>query len=170
DTSLTHDNLLEHTLDLYAELLNLKHDIRLAELDYKATMSRDFPYIKLNAGYNYQHNIGGEGDEHFPEFWPDYNCLDEVKEHYQRGGLGDVKIKKFLNNVLQSELAPIRARRKELEQDISYVYDVLKKGSDEARAVAAQTLSEVKAAMKINYFDADVLAALTQEQNKKYGL
>jgi tryptophanyl-tRNA synthetase len=109
-------------------------------------------------------------DEHFPEFWPDYNCLDEVKEHYQRGGLGDVKIKKFLNNVLQSELAPIRARRKELEQDISYVYDVLKKGSDEARAVAAQTLSEVKAAMKINYFDADVLAALTQEQNKKYGL
>lgn len=109
-------------------------------------------------------------DEHFPEFWPDYACLDEVKEHYQRGGLGDVKIKKFLNNVLQSELAPIRARRKELEQDISYVYDVLKKGSDEARAVAAQTLSEVKAAMKINYFDADVLAALTHEQNKKYGL
>ena len=106
--------------------------------------------------------------EHFAEFWPDYASLDELKDHYRRGGLGDVKIKKFLNSVLQAELAPIRARRKELEKDIPYVYEVLRKGSQAAREAASQTLSDVKKAMRINYFDADVLAAMTAEQEEKY--
>ena len=103
--------------------------------------------------------------EHFAEFLPEYANLDELKAHYTRGGLGDVKVKKFLNSVLQSELAPIRARRKEWEKDISAVFDILKSGSDKARAVAAQTLKEVKDAMKINYFD-DI--ELINKQAEKY--
>lgn len=91
--------------------------------------------------------------EHFERYLPDYENLDALKEHYTRGGLGDVKIKKFLNNVLQEELAPIRARRKEFEKDIPAVYEMLKKGTEEARSVAAKTLHEVKEAMRINYFD-----------------
>lgn len=104
-------------------------------------------------------------DEMFAEYWPDYTCLQEVKDHYTRGGLGDVKIKKFLNNVLQETLNPIRARRAEWEKDIPAVYEILKKGSEVAEKVAAQTLSEVRAAMKINYFDD---AALIAEHVKKY--
>ena len=104
--------------------------------------------------------------EYFAEFWPDYANLDEVKEHYQRGGLGDVKVKKFLNNVLQVELEPIRARRKEYEKDIPAVYEILKNGSAVAQAEAAQTLHDVRAAMKINYFeDAELIAS----QASKYG-
>lgn len=103
--------------------------------------------------------------EHFERYLPDYADLDELKEHYQRGGLGDVKVKKFLNNVLQEELEPIRAKRKELEQDIPYVYDVLRKGTDAAKKKAEQTLSEVKAAMKINYFDD---TELIKAQSEKY--
>ena len=91
--------------------------------------------------------------EDFAEFWPEYASLDELKEHYQRGGLGDVKVKKFLNKVIQTELEPIRARRKEYEKDIPAVYDILKAGSEKAREIAAQTLDEMKKAMKINYFD-----------------
>lgn len=98
--------------------------------------------------------------EHFPEYLPEYESLDALKDHYRRGGLGDVKIKKFLINVLESELGPIRARREEYAKDIPYVFEVLRKGSEEARAVAAKTLSEVKAAMKINYFDPAVLSEL----------
>ena len=104
-------------------------------------------------------------DQHFEEYLPDYKNLDELKEHYQRGGLGDVKVKKFLNNVLQEELEPIRKRREELQKDIPYVYEVLKKGSEAARETAAQTLHEVRDAMKINYFDD---AALIAEQSEKY--
>ena len=104
-------------------------------------------------------------DEHFKEFLPDYNNLDELKEHYKRGGLGDVKVKKFLNNVLQQELEPIRLRRKELQKDIPFVFETLRKGSEVAREVAAQTLSEVKASMKINYFDDK---ALIDSLQKKY--
>ena len=103
--------------------------------------------------------------EHFEEFLPEYANLDELKAHYSRGGLGDVKVKKFLNSVLQSELAPIRERRKEWEKDIPAVFDILKAGSDKARAVAAQTLKEVKDAMKINYFD-DI--ELIKKQAEKY--
>jgi tryptophanyl-tRNA synthetase len=103
--------------------------------------------------------------EHFGMFLPEYPNLDELKAHYQRGGLGDVKVKKFLNNVIQSELEPIRNRRKEFQKDIPYVYDVLKKGSEVAKEVAAQTLSDVKDAMKINYFDDKELIAM---QSAKY--
>lgn len=103
--------------------------------------------------------------EHFEEYLPEYHNLDELKEHYQRGGLGDVKIKKFLNNVIQEELAPIRARRAEFEKDIPAVYEILKKGSEVARETAAQTLSEVKRAMKINYFDDE---ELIRAQSEKY--
>ena len=91
--------------------------------------------------------------EHFERYLPEYMNLDELKAHYMRGGLGDVKIKKFLNKIIQEELEPIRARRKEYEKDIAAVYDILKAGSEAAREVAAQTLSEVKRAMKINYFE-----------------
>lgn len=92
-------------------------------------------------------------DEHFAEFLPEYQNLDELKAHYQRGGLGDVKVKKFLNNVIQSELEPIRLRRKEWETKTPEVYEILKKGTTEAREVAAQTLTNVRRAMKINYFE-----------------
>lgn len=99
-------------------------------------------------------------DEHFERYLPEYANLDELKAHYTRGGLGDMKVKKFLNNVLQEELEPIRNRRKEFEKDIHGVYDMLKVGSDKAREVAAKTLSEVKEAMKINYFnDAELIAS-----------
>ena len=103
--------------------------------------------------------------EHFEEFLPEYAGIEELEEHYKRGGLGDVKVKKFLNNVLQAELAPIRARRQEWEKNIPAVYEILKKGSEEAQQVAAQTLRDVRASMKINYFDD---AALIKEQMEKY--
>ena len=92
-------------------------------------------------------------DEDFAEFLPEYKNLDELKAHYQRGGLGDVKVKKFLNNVIQKELAPIRERRKMWEQKTPEVYEILHKGSLEAKEVAAKTLENVKRAMKINYFE-----------------
>ena len=104
-------------------------------------------------------------DEQFAEYLPEYANLDELKEHYQRGGLGDVKVKKFLNNVLQEELAPIRARRKEWEKDIPAVYEILHKGSIEAEKVAAQTLADVKNSMKINYFEDH---ALITEQAERF--
>ena len=91
--------------------------------------------------------------EHFAEFLPDYNNLDELKDHYRRGGLGDVKVKKFLNNVIQSELAPIRERRKEWEQRLPDVYDILEEGSKRAKETAAKTLADVRHSMKIDYFE-----------------
>lgn len=103
--------------------------------------------------------------EHFEKYLPEYHNLDELKEHYTRGGLGDVKIKQFLNKILQEEFAPIRARRAEFEKDIPAVYEILKKGSEAAREVAAQTLSEVKRAMKINYFEDE---ELIRAQSAKY--
>ena len=104
--------------------------------------------------------------EYFPEFLPEYKNLDEVKAHYMRGGLGDVKVKRFLNNVVQSELEPIRARRKEYEKNIPEVYRILQEGSIRAEKVAAQTLADVKAAMKINYFDDQ---ELIQSQAERFG-
>ena len=91
--------------------------------------------------------------EHFAEFLPEYQNLDELKAHYSRGGLGDVKVKKFLNNVLQAELAPIRERRKMWESRIEDVYDLLRVGSEKARETAASTLHDVRHAMKIDYFE-----------------
>ncbi len=104
-------------------------------------------------------------DEDFAEFCPDYKNLEEMKDHYRRGGLGDVKVKRFLINVLEKELAPIRARRAEYEKDIPAVYEILKKGTEAAKAAANATLADVKAAMRINYFDD---AALIQGQQEKY--
>lgn len=95
--------------------------------------------------------------EHFAEYLPDYQNLDELKDHYTRGGLGDVKVKKFLNNVMQEELAPIRARRKEWEQRLPDVYEILREGSKVAEAKAAETLHDVREAMKINYFENESL-------------
>lgn len=92
-------------------------------------------------------------DEHFEEFLPEYKNLDELKAHYQKGGLGDVKVKKFLNNIIQTELEPIRTRRKAWEQKPEEVYEILKRGTAEAKEVAAQTLLNVRNSMKINYFD-----------------
>ena len=104
-------------------------------------------------------------EEDFAQFLPDYANLDELKAHYRRGGLGDVKVKKFLLNVLMERLEPIQKRRKEYEKDIPGIYEILKKGSDTARETAAQTLSEVKRAMRINYFeDLDLI----REQAGKY--
>lgn len=102
----------------------------------------------------------------FEKYLPDYKNLDELKDHYKRGGLGDVKVKKFLNSVLQEELAPIRARRKEYEANIPYVYQILKEGSEKAERVAADTLAGVKRAMKINYFDDMELIAAQAEKYK----
>ena len=102
--------------------------------------------------------------EYFPEFLPEYANLDELKEHYKRGGLGDMKVKRFLNNVLQAELEPIRNRRKEFQKDIPAVYEILKKGSEKAEKAAAETLREVKAAMKINYFDDQELIEAQKER------
>lgn len=98
--------------------------------------------------------------EDFAKYLPEYKNLDELKEHYTRGGLGDVKIKRFLNSIVQAELEPIRARRREYEKDIAAVYDILKAGSDKAREVAEVTLQDVKNAMQINYFaDKDLIEA-----------
>lgn len=115
------------------------------------------PFIYLDAFSN---------DGHFAKYLPEYKNLQELKDHYTRGGLGDGTVKKFLINVLEESLAPIRERRKEWEQNIPAVYDILKAGSEKAREVAAKTLDEVRAAMKINYFD-DL--DLVKEQSKKYG-
>ncbi|MBO7387248.1 MAG: tryptophan--tRNA ligase, partial [Lachnospiraceae bacterium] len=104
-------------------------------------------------------------DEHFERYCPDYANLQEMKDHYTRGGLGDVKVKKFLLAVLEETLEPMRVKRAELEKDIPYVVDVLKKGTEAAREVASQTLRDVKNAMKINYFeDPDWI----KEQEEKY--
>ena len=104
-------------------------------------------------------------DDDFSEFLPEYKNLDELKDHYRRGGLGDVKIKKFLNNILQKELSPIREKRKHYEQNIPEIFDMLLKGSEDAREVGAETLKKVKAAMGINYFE-DV--ELINKQQQKY--
>lgn len=103
--------------------------------------------------------------EHFGLYWPDYHDLDELKAHYRRGGLGDMKVKKFLNQILQEELEPIRLRRAEFEKDIPAVYEMLRKGCEAARAVAADTLGDVRRAMRINYFDD---AELIAEQSRRF--
>ena len=119
--------------------------------------------IEGNCVFTYLDAFSSEED--FKEFLPDYNNLDELKDHYRRGGLGDVKVKKFLNNILQKQLEPIRNKRHEYEKDIPGVYEILRKGTEAAYEVAQQTLNEVKASMKINYFDD---AQLIKVQSEKY--
>ena len=104
-------------------------------------------------------------DEDFAEFLPDYKNLDELKDHYRRGGLGDMKCKKFLNQVINKMLDPIRLRRAEYEKDIPEIYNILKKGTAQARETGAKTMEEVRSAMQINYFD-DV--ELIRSQAEKY--
>ena len=120
-------------------------------------------HLEGNTVFTYLDAFSSEED--FKEFLPDYNNLDELKDHYRRGGLGDVKVKKFLNNVLQKQLEPIRNKRHEYEKDIPGVYEILRKGTEAAYEVAQQTLNEVKASMKINYFDD---AQLIKVQSEKY--
>lgn len=120
--------------------------------------------IEGNTVFTYLDAFSNE--EHFGRYLPDYSNLDELKAHYQRGGLGDVKVKKFLLNVLLEELEPIQNKRKELEKDIPYIYEVLRNGSIRARNKAAETLDDVKKAMKINYFDDE---ELIKAQSEKYG-
>ena len=91
--------------------------------------------------------------EHFAQYWPEYQSLDELKDHYRRGGLGDMKCKKFLNQILNEFLEPMRQRRHEFEQDIPEIYNILRKGTERARETAAKTMDEVRRAMRINYFD-----------------
>lgn len=105
--------------------------------------------------------------EHFGRYMPDYAGLEELKAHYMRGGLGDVKVKKFLNRVLQEELEPIRKRRMELEKDIPAIFSMLKEGSEKARETAAATLDEVRSSMRINYFDDMELIAQQAEKFSK---
>lgn len=119
--------------------------------------------LEGNTVFTYLDAFSNEG--HFAEYLPEYANLEELKDHYKRGGLGDVKVKKFLNKVMQEELSPIRARRKEYEGRLDEVYDILKKGSETARREAARTLSDVKHAMKIDYFDTPEFLG---EQKKKF--
>ncbi len=136
--------LAEDPADIKKKVMSMFTDPNHIRIDDPGSLEGNTVFTYLDAFCN---------DEHFAEYLPDYKNLDELKAHYQRGGLGDVKVKKFLNNVLQEELAPIRKRREELQKDIPYIYEVLKAGSDKARETAAQTLSEVRSAMRINYFD-----------------
>ena len=103
--------------------------------------------------------------EHFANYWPEYQSLDELKDHYRRGGLGDMKCKKFLNQILNEFLEPMRQRRHEFEQDIPEIYNILRKGTEQARETAAQTMDEVRRAMRINYFDD---AELIQSQAERF--
>ena len=148
--------LAEDSKDIKKKVMSMFTDPNHIRIEDPGSLEGNTVFTYLDAFCN---------DQHFEEYLPDYKNLDELKEHYQRGGLGDVKVKKFLNNVLQEELEPIRKRREELQKDIPYVYEVLKKGSEVARETAAQTLHEVRDAMKINYFE-DM--ELIRSQAKKY--
>ena len=122
-------------------------------------------HLEGNAVFTYLDAFSTDAD--FAEFWPEYRNLDELKDHYTRGGLGDMKCKKFLNEVLNRMLDPIRVRRQEFEQDIPEIYNILKKGSDAAREVAAQTMDEVRKAMRIDYFNDAELIRSQAEMFKK---
>ena len=108
-------------------------------------------HVEGNAVFTYLDAFSTDAD--FANFWPEYQNLDELKDHYRRGGLGDMKCKKFLNQVLNQFLEPMRQRRHELEQDIPEIYNILRKGTEHAREVAAQTMEEVRHAMRIDYFN-----------------
>ena len=112
-------------------------------------------HVEGNAVFTYLDAFSQPED--FANFWPEYQNLDELKDHYRRGGLGDMKCKKFLNQILNQMLDPIRQRRHEFEQDIPEIYNILRKGTEKARETAAQTMSEVRQAMRINYFDDEEL-------------
>lgn len=122
-------------------------------------------HVEGNAVFTYLDAFATDAD--FAEFWPEFKTLDELKAAYTAGGIGDMKCKKLLNNVLNKMLEPIRKRRHEFEQDIPEIYNILKKGSETARQTASQTLSEVKEAMQINYFDDTELIRSQSERFKQ---
>ncbi|MBQ9357163.1 MAG: tryptophan--tRNA ligase [Prevotella sp.] len=123
-------------------------------------------HVEGNAVFTYLDAFSTEED--FKNYWPEYNNLDELKEHYTRGGLGDMKCKKFLNQVLNQFLEPMRQRRRELEQDIPAVYDILRRGTEQAREVAKATMAEVRSAMRIDYFnDYDLISKQAAEFKSK---
>lgn len=107
--------------------------------------------VEGNVVFTYLDVFAKDGD--FEKYMPEYKNLDELKEHYKKGGLGDMKIKRFLNNIIQDELRPIRERREEYAKDLDKVYEILKEGTNEARKHAIDTLNEVKHSMKIDYFE-----------------
>jgi tryptophanyl-tRNA synthetase len=119
--------------------------------------------VEGNAVFTYLDAFSTDND--FAEFWPEYKTLDELKDHYRRGGLGDMKCKKFLNTIINNMLEPMRQRRHEFEQDIPEIFNILKKGTEKARETAAQTMSEVRHAMQIDYFD-DM--ELIRQQSEKF--
>ena len=141
---------------------NVKKKVMSMYTDPEHIRVEDPGKLEGNCVFTYLDAFSSEED--FKEFLPDYKNLDELKEHYTRGGLGDVKVKKFLNNVLQKQLEPIRARRHEYEKDIPGVYDILRQGTKAAYEAAEQTLNEVKASMKINYFDDEELIKVQAEK------
>lgn len=120
-------------------------------------------HVEGNAVFTYLDAFSTDQD--FADFWPEFHNLDELKQAYQKGGIGDMKCKKLLNNVINRMLDPIRQRRTELEKDIPEIFNILKKGSEAARETAAQTMDEVRKAMRIDYFN-DV--QLIREQTEKY--
>ena len=128
-------------------------------------MSLDEPgHLEGNAVFTYLEAFSS--DEDFAEFWPDFKTLEELKAQYVKGGIGDGTTKKFLNNVLNKFMEPIRQRRHEFEQDIPEIYNILKKGTEKARETAAQTMCEVRSAMQINYFDDTELIRQQSERFK----
>ena len=143
------------------------------EIDIRFPISESELFAKLGEIHAVEGRDAAQSALVTEVYWPEefsmlkdrFANLDELKAHYQRGGLGDVKVKKFLNSILQAELAPIRERRAQWQKDIPGVYEILKKGSEVARAEAAQTLADVKRAMRINYFED---GALIQSQVEKY--
>ena len=120
-------------------------------------------HVEGNAVFTYLDAFSTDQD--FADFWPEFKNLDELKAAYTAGGIGDMKCKKLLNKVLNRILDPIRQRRKELEKDIPAIFDILKKGSDDAREVAAKTMDEVRRAMRIDYFED---AELIRQQQEKF--
>ena len=125
-------------------------------------------HVEGNAVFTYLDTFATDAD--FAEFWPEFKTLEELKAAYAAGGIGDMKCKKLLNNVLNKMLEPIRKRRHEFEQDIPEIYNILKKGSETARQTASQTLSEVKEAMQINYFDdAELIRSQSERLKQKEG-
>ena len=120
--------------------------------------------VEGNAVFTYLDAFSTDND--FANYWPDYKNLDELKDHYRRGGLGDMKCKKFLNTIINNMLEPMRQRRKEFEQDIPEIYNILKKGTDKARETAAQTMDEVRKAMRIDYFNDTELIKQQSERFK----
>ena len=154
---------LGNCIYLSDEQKEVEKKVKSAYTDPTHLQVEDPGHVEGNVVFTYLDAFATDDD--FVQFWPDYKNLDELKDHYRRGGLGDMKCKKFLMKVLNDRLEPIRQRRHEFEKDIPEVYNILKKGSETAREVAAQTLHEVKEAMRINYFDD---TALIQEQAEKY--